>query len=734
MSSEGPTVYVSDMMGYGLTPDNWASPETWAKVDGVFSIELHRMSNAQSSWVQIKVARSTQPAEYQQRLLIARTQITVGGVTTTDPVAIAQFNVDFVGRVDDITPIHDEQYGQSWLIRCRDYMAVLQDNYIQPEGRSRYIRSITSGADQAARWEPDWANGAGGQPPVSPAQPNPDNKLDGLVHLSLPYWRAYLAAELAMNFVDLPAGIRFVNIMQVPHATVSGGAPIPQPIPLRSLDPPFKSLKHLTDHTILDAIRDLLADDPWVVTGSQPIGSVSYDSPSSASLGGVTVEDIVTADGINNIPGLGDEIIAEYNPPMGQIVMGTSSAGGPTSVYAAKTLGYAGPYLRIFARGVLNFDPTMQFWYGSSGRYDNTTLPLIGPGTVLRYPIMSYRFPKEGGSLFTRGKVVGQGENAQDNTRWPKTFLKTAGINGGGAGAGSFVAVAPDYAGGAGGTIMDNDDEVQWRPIAALALLPPGTPPHYATVRTGIANDEGLPGYSKVSGATNPDGTSVANAGDRNTANLLRALRMMTSPSALKNLIRGNITVPGLPRNSTGHPLITGVVIGVAIPPLFVNTTFYVVDSYVYTWPEDKTVIQLSRRPYDDLADVVRKIRSDIYAATSHGKSSFDSGWAASSPLLATTWQHNWGARPTSFTITGAKAGGGTDQNGDPIPIPGTEVPLAFSMWDPNNGVFVGVALTASTDRAMTVAYAGLIAPCPAGGGSGWLVAGTDLIRLQIRG
>lgn len=753
MSSEHPTVYKSDMMGYGLTGDNWAGPETWTEIPGVFSVELHRMSGAQSSWVQLKIASSTLPIEFQQRILIARKQITVGGVTITDPMALIQFNVDFVGRVDDVTPIHDEQYGQSWQLRCRDYMAVLQDNHIQRRSKNRRRRAsqdtstIELATVPADTWAPDWTNGGGGQPLVLPLVPNP-NSFDGFTHDSIPYYRSLVAAELAMNFVDLPAGIRYVNIMQTPTAVFSGG---PDRNIVVDLPPPFhgthtfviKPISHAetsTDKTILDAIRDILADDPWTLTGSQPIGSVDYPSTAPFTAYGPTAYDITHADEVGTIPGIGDEIIADYNPPLLFGIAGTSSVSGTPSAdpavagpvfYTMKSLSYAGPYLRIFARGVLNFDQSMQFWYGYSGSYDNTIS--VGPGSVLRYPIMAYQFPKEGASLGTRGKLMGQGENSQDDAPWPQTFMKTASQA---SGAGSFVPVAPDYAGGAGGFILDNDDEVQWRTEAMIAaqMLPAGTPAHYASVRSGLSNDESLKGYPKVSGEKNPDGSYASLSAAANQADLLRALRLMARPSALRDLIRGSIVVPGLPRNSSGHPLITGVVIGVAIPPLFVNTTFYIVDSYVYTWPEDKTTIQLSRRPYDDLSDVVRNLRSSLYSAAAHGKSSYDSGWRLTSPTLTTTWDHNWGQRPTSFTITGAKAGGGTDQSGNPMPMEGTEVPLAFSMWDPQNGVYVGVALTASTDKTLTVAYAGNIAPCPAGGGSGWLLAGTDLIRLQVRG
>lgn len=676
-------IFGSDMVGYGAGPaaatDVWAT-ETWTEIGGLVNITLHRMSNAYASYIECTVACSNQPVELGQRFLMARSDL---------PVTV---NVDFVGRVDDVQPSVDSKLGQTWLIRCRDYLAVLQDNYVEPRGRNRYNKALINAGEggvigagtYAAVWEPDWSPGSLNSPAGTTA-----------------YYRALIAAHLAMNSVDLPSGIRFVSVVQAPSSTKAGRQTTPLNSAPDPLDPKPHNLKGLSNKTLADAIRDELADDPWLVTaiGAQPFpldgGGFSGSGPSA--------EGLMLADGVTQIPGIGSEFIIDYNPPIGASLFGNSvvspTPGFGAVNYVDKQVRYAMPYARVFARGVFNFDPALEFWYGDQ--------------SASRWPILSYKFPKEGSTLYTRGKLIGKAGTQPQNL--DTSFLKTASAP---SGQGSFKQVGADYSFGGGGYIPDNDDEVSWDPVNR----------HYGLRRMGLSNDE------SEAGDENEEFAAGANVLTQKSEEArLRAIRMSQTPASLRPYIRGQIKVPGLPRNTAGYPLTPGVVINVNLPPLFVAAAFYVVDSYTYAYPEDVTTIELARRPWDDLGEQLKRMRNFSLAAGSAGKSQLNTGWVLAPANRSLVVSHGWGQRPTSVEMWAAEQDGTkVDKNGHPIPKRNTETLVGEATFDVNNGAWIGKSSFSATDQVVNVGFSG--AMVYSDGASRWLLAGQDIIRVVLRG
>lgn len=751
-------VYVSNMVGYGaVNPvtgiwDPWDT-ETWGSsnqggvfqagvpVGGVYEVELQRMSNAHSSSVQIKIAGALLPVEYGQRILVTHQGSWSLGSLVNVTLDVTN-NVDFVGRVDEIKPSYDTVRGQIWTVRARDYLGVLQDNHVEPHGKSRWMRAQNLGptfADlgplpdytAASDWTPNWNA--------------PDASHPTLANTSgFTFDRAQVCAELIMNTVDLPTGIRWVDITSTADAPYAGGVDL--------YGRAFKGAvfdNGVSDKTIADAVRDILADDPWIIAPAvADIGSVAYPnlqgSPPNifGNPGGVlayptmqpTVSALLSAPASGFIPGIGDDLVIDYNPPIGATLYGNSlttpTPGTGTVTYTNKQVRYAMPYAKIFPRGLLNFDPAITFTYGQASQSGNT----------FNYPVMSYEFPKEGQRLKTRSRVIGRAENSDTQRKWPANFIKQASTLTASPdllGGGSFTPVSPDYAGGAGSIIWNNDDEVAWNPQQE----------QFAVRRTATLNDEAHVGFNQVDWlqAAAPGGAPVIDPttydDPANMANELRATSGIFSKTigTLRDLQRGTITVPGLPRNTHGEPLVPGCVIGVNIPPLFTGLVYYIVDSYTYTYPDDQTVIQLARRPYDETQEAFRTLREQNYSAASHGKSMFDSGWIVSSANLTTTVTHNFGQRPTAIIVTCAqqavRSGGAAavDSNGNPVPVPGTETMMPSPTFDQNNGAWVGGFVSAASDQMIVVSYSGNMAYSSAAQ-AGWLLAGTDLIRIQIRG
>ncbi len=701
-------LYKSNMIGYGAPDangvvDNWAS-ESWIEVPGLLTLTLHRLSGGKASYVELTVAGSGLPVDLQQRILLARDSIAFpNGVVATGQV-ILSYNTDFVGRVDDVTPIRDSQYGQTWKITARDYIAVLTDNYVEPRGKSRYAVSASSAAPGfgvAGDWAPNWLNGSKLSAQGIPTA-NPNDQ---------PFYRALIGAELAMNIVDLPSGIRACNITQVPTATISGGI-----FPVG----PGVDLTTVTNKSIADAIRDLLADDPWIISA---FGGVSLAQDNTGGVtpwflsSDVSVQSLLLADGkTNGIPGIGTEFIHDYNPPIGEMLWGHSYPYNYLNVMTR----YAMPFIRFFARGVLNFDQNIQFWYGQSGFN----------GSVYQYPIISYKFPKENVTLRSRARIIGRSGNI--NT-YQTTFLKTASQP---TAPGSFLPVTDDYSYGAGSYIVDNDDEVLWTPGGDAA----GNQ-HYASRRTSLINDEGALGDSAVP----MDGS----ANYKIEGNKLKAISAIQTPQNMRALVRGSITVPGFPRSLMGFPILPGEVINVNLPPLFSRNQFYTVDSYTYEYPADTTSIELARRPYDDLAEQLRQERRMMQAATSQAKSIYETPWMLIPGSRSITIHHNWGQIPSSIQVFAAApyVGGGSlpanqDAQGNPVPIPGTETTVGTSTQDPNNGVWLGFNLQTANTTDVVIVVSDLLTFCAQLGR--YLVAPSvtispnpslgDIIKVVLRG
>lgn len=216
-----------------------------------------------------------------------------------------------IGRLDTANQQEDDEHGRVWKLVGRDYLAVLVDNFVD-KGPGGYVPNYVG----------DQGSGSSGAR------------------------RADIISDLATKIVTTPAN-------EVIASVQLDTAPNSKPIEV--------NLDNESNTSILDAIRQLAAADPWDAGGG----------------GEVDGKDLADA-GFPDGSGFGAEF---------QIVeLGIFSPGGGSS---------AGRVASYYKRGSFDSGVTLRYGDQSAG----SDAPLVG-----------YNFDKEGADLYSRVRTAGKGE------------------------------------------------------------------------------------------------------------------------------------------------------------------------------------------------------------------------------------------------------------------------------------------------------------------------------------
>jgi hypothetical protein len=355
---------ISDMVGYGAG----AGPENWTPVSGLFEFTVTRSGPARPGTFEAVYAAPDipgcgKPASARQRFRLRDNSI------TTDQ----NRDIIMVGRLDDVEPVQNDQYGRCYRAKGRDYLGALADNHIAPGvdnvfGSKPDHPCDPQSAEQGA-WIANW---------VGANSDNPYHQIldgggegDSLGNGEL---RLKIIKELALNIVA-----PYQGIMHVATGTVGpSAAPNSKPI-----EPNYQDRD---DTAILDAIRNLANEDPW---SSYTPGVGFYVDGRDVALGAFQA-----APGGMGPPayiplsdaGIGGEFQIDYyhagNSPL---------VCGPLDQRA----GHQAIYYR---RGADAWDPSIVFQYGG--------LTMAG-GKVYIIPIISYALPELGSEIYSRGTTLG---------------------------------------------------------------------------------------------------------------------------------------------------------------------------------------------------------------------------------------------------------------------------------------------------------------------------------------
>lgn len=307
-------VYRSDMAGYSFNASTGFAigpgTDSWEEMDRPFEFKVHRSTGAQPGSIEIVMPGVNASKDSPPLWPFQRIQVKDVDPNITDQ----DFGRIFIGRVDSIAPRQDAKYGRVWVVKARDYLAALVDNYVDI-GRNRAFDddgSPLSGHDGSNRpiWVPKWVEKVQMETQKSPL---PVAACTDGEHCGTS--REYMIAELALNVVPLPFGLASM--------TALGESFPPNSLPVQYNYENIRSMR------ILDAIINMAREDPW--------------NPD------IDLVDSKTATGI------GGEFQLRYTSPEDEAWMGQHG--------------------QYFKRGGNPWDGAIEFIYGEAGK---GIIPIIG--------------------------------------------------------------------------------------------------------------------------------------------------------------------------------------------------------------------------------------------------------------------------------------------------------------------------------------------------------------------
>lgn len=255
--------YKSDMSGFSYrasdgTPMGDGS-ETWEELDTPFEFKVKRSTGGQPGAIEIVFPGVNHPKDAPPLWMFQRIQV----MDEDPPIpsypgsAIGRM---FIGRVDSVAPRQDPRYGRVWVVKARDYLASLVDNYVDAGKQRAFEGGLDIPVDAGTTgppWVPKWVEKSQIDDQGSPV---PDSCNDG-EHCGMR--RHIIISELALNMVPLPFGLAGVNPFSVPNSL---------PVEYN-----FENVRNLR---ILDAITEVVREDPWGV------GADYVDSKTADAIGG----------------------------------------------------------------------------------------------------------------------------------------------------------------------------------------------------------------------------------------------------------------------------------------------------------------------------------------------------------------------------------------------------------------------------------------------------------------
>ncbi len=238
--------------------------DVWTEMDRPFEFKLQRASGATPGSVEIIFpgvntgSDNTPPLWMFQRIKIMEEDASLGLSNNEGRM--------FIGRVDIVTPRQTARYGRIWVVKARDYLAALVDNYVDVGKQRAYSGATLLVANNGVgkpRWEPRWIEK---DQIADQGTPLPGDGSCSDAGEACGADRKVMIAELALNIVPLPFGISQVNFISPPNS-----------LPVSETFDGVRSLR------ILSAINKLAREDPWD-GGEAPSGFV--DSQTATGIGG----------------------------------------------------------------------------------------------------------------------------------------------------------------------------------------------------------------------------------------------------------------------------------------------------------------------------------------------------------------------------------------------------------------------------------------------------------------
>lgn len=311
-------VSVSSMSQFGYNPatglPTGSGVDTWVELGRPLEMKIGRTAGqpgrAKIVIPGVSANKTAPPVHLFQRIMIK----------DLNPVLPQESGRIFIGRVDSVAPKQSAQYGRTWVIDARDYLASLVDNFVD-RGKQRAFGAagIYQGSDSldaattGPKWTPKWVEKT--QMEAQMTQLAPDlacvqaGKHCGTV-------RTVMAMELALNIVPLPFGLAQVT------------TPEPSPGFVNSL-PVEYNFENVANLRILDAINSLAAEDPWSTVNGPYVDSKRAE-------------------------GIGAMFVIRYSDP---------------------DVNWPGQRAQYFRRGSISWSEPVTFVYGESGK---DKVPIIG--------------------------------------------------------------------------------------------------------------------------------------------------------------------------------------------------------------------------------------------------------------------------------------------------------------------------------------------------------------------
>ncbi len=252
------------MAQFGYNPATGAPTGTgvdiWTEMDRPFEFKLQRATGGTPGSVEIIFpgvntgSDSTPPLWMFQRIKIMEEDASLNLTNNAGRM--------FIGRVDIVTPRQTARYGRVWVVKARDYLAALVDNYVDVGKQRAYdgvnLLPVNNGVGRP-RWVPKWIEKDQMTDQDTPL-PGDGSCVDAGEDCGAD--RKVMIAELALNVVPLPFGISQVNFISAPNSL-----------------PVSETFDGTQGVRILSAINKLAREDPWSDGGR-------VDSKTATGIGG----------------------------------------------------------------------------------------------------------------------------------------------------------------------------------------------------------------------------------------------------------------------------------------------------------------------------------------------------------------------------------------------------------------------------------------------------------------